>query len=335
MILNSKTILITGAAGFIGSHLYNRLSSLGAKCIGIDNFNEYYDVNLKKNRVKHLLNLNKMDYVFDICEKEKLFEVFKNNKIDIVVHLAAQAGVRYSLENPEEYVKTNIFGSFQLLETIKEFKVEHFLFSSTSSVYGYQEKNIFFEYDKADYQLSLYASTKKSVESLIHNYAYNFGLNSTIFRFFTVYGPWGRPDMALFKFVKAILDGKPIDVYNNGHMWRDFTYIDDLINSIIDLIKIKPLKKIHPSDSLSPVAPFRIVNIGRNSSIKLSNFIKIIEENLNKKAKQTYLPIQPGDVKSTLADTSLLKKLTQNSPSVDIHEGVDKFIKWYLHYFNE
>jgi UDP-glucuronate 4-epimerase len=248
--------------------------------------------------------------------------------------LAAQAGVRYSLENPTAYINSNIIGTFNLLEILKETEIKHFLFSSTSSVYGSNDSLPFKENDLSVNQLSIYSSTKKSCESLIHSYSYSYKIPSTIFRFFTAYGPWGRPDMAMFIFTKAILEDKKINIYNHGEMARDFTYINDLIESIFRLSnKIPNLEDSFKNDSLSNVAPYRIVNIGNSKKIKLMNMIEALERKLNKKSKKIFLPMQIGDVKETQADISLLKELTSYHPKTSIEEGVSKFIDWYLKYY--
>ena len=325
---------ITGAAGFVGYHLAKNLLEKKHEVLGFDAVTSYYDVSLKNRRIE---NLNKYPNFF--FEKKKLEDkkalsltVSKFNP-DIVFHLAAQAGVRYSLENPTAYINSNIIGTFNLLEILKEIEIKHFLFSSTSSVYGSNDSLPFKENDSSDKQLSIYSSTKKSCESLIHSYSYSYNIPATIFRFFTAYGPWGRPDMAMFIFTKAILEDKEINIYNHGEMARDFTYIDDLIESIFRLsTKIPQLDDKYENDSLSNIAPYRIVNIGNSKKIKLMNMIEAIEKKLNKKSKRNFLPMQIGDVKETLADVSLLKELTSYYPQTSIDEGVGKFIDWYLKY---
>tara|TARA_B100002019_G_scaffold173204_1_gene149688 strand:- start:947 stop:1945 length:999 start_codon:yes stop_codon:yes gene_type:complete len=326
---------ITGAAGFVGYHLAKNLLEKKHEVLGFDAVTSYYDVSLKNRRIE---NLKKYPNFF--FEKKKLEDkkaltltVSKFNP-DIVFHLAAQAGVRYSLENPTAYINSNIVGTFNLLEILKEIDVKHFLFSSTSSVYGSNESLPFKENDSSTNQLSIYSSTKKSCESLIHSYSYSYKIPSTIFRFFTAYGPWGRPDMAMFIFTKAILEDKKINVYNHGEMSRDFTYINDLIESIFRLSnKIPHLEDSFKYDSLSNIAPYRIVNIGNSKKIKLMSMIEALERKLNKKSKKNFLPMQIGDIKETQADISLLKELTSYYPQTSIEDGVSKFIDWYLKYY--
>ena len=334
---NTK-VFITGTAGFIGFHLANLLLEEGFKVNGYDGMTDYYDVNLKKDRHNILLKYPNFTATEGMLEDyDKLDEVANNFKPDVIVHLAAQAGVRYSLENPRAYIDSNIIGTFNIMEVSRKLKVKHLLMASTSSVYGANTKMPFIETEKADTQLTMYAATKKANESMAHSYSYLWKIPTTMFRFFTVYGPWGRPDMALFKFVSGILNNKPIDIYNNGEMYRDFTYVDDLVYGVkllIDAIPSNENKKDN-LNSISPVAPFRIVNIGNSNKIKLLDFIEAIEENLNKKAIRNYLPMQIGDVPGTWADTSILNNLTNYKPQTNFREGVDKFIKWYREYYND
>ena len=325
---------ITGAAGFVGYHISKNLLEKKHEVFGYDAVTPYYDIGLKNRRIE---NLKKYPNFFfekkNLEDKSALLSSFSKFNPDIVFHLAAQAGVRYSLENPSAYINSNIIGTFNLLEILREIEVKHFLFSSTSSVYGSNDSLPFKENDSSDKQLSIYSSTKKSCESLIHSYSYSYNIPATIFRFFTAYGPWGRPDMAMFIFTKAILEDKEINIYNHGEMARDFTYIDDLIESIFRLsTKIPQLDDKYENDSLSNIAPYRIVNIGNSKKIKLMNMIEAIEKKLNKKSKRNFLPMQIGDVKETLADVSLLKELTSYYPQTSIDEGVGKFIDWYLKY---
>lgn len=334
-----KKILITGAVGFIGFHLSNLLLKEGHNVHGYDGITDYYDVNLKKARLKILKKNSKFSATQGMLEDiEKLDKLANKFRPDVIIHLAAQAGVRYSLENPRSYVNSNIIGTFNVMEIAKKYKVKHLLIASTSSVYGSNSKMPFKEIEKADTQLTIYAATKKASESMAHSYAYLWKIPTTMLRFFTVYGPWGRPDMALFKFVSAILKNKPIDIYNNGEMHRDFTYIDDLVNRIKMLIDVIPSSKIDKKnsnlDSLSNVAPFRVVNIGNSTKIKLLDFIEAIEEVLGKKAIRNYMPMQKGDVKATWADTSLLKNLTGDTSQTDFKDGVASFVKWYRQYYN-
>jgi UDP-glucuronate 4-epimerase len=298
---------------------------------------DYYDINLKIARNNVLLKNQNFTETKGMLEDYKtLYDVANKFQPDIIIHLAAQAGVRYSLENPRAYINSNIVGTFNVMEIAKKYKVKHLLIASTSSVYGANSKMPFTEIEKADTQLTIYAATKKSCESMAHSYSYLWKVPTTIFRFFTVYGPWGRPDMALFKFVSAILNNKPIDIYNNGNMYRDFTYIDDLVHGIKLLIDVIPSidKNISNADSLSSVAPYRVVNIGNSNKIKLLDFIKAIEENLGKKAIRNYMSMQKGDVMATWADVSLLNNLTGYVPQTNFRDGVNQFIKWYREYYN-
>tara|TARA_X000000950_G_scaffold277917_1_gene368036 strand:- start:1507 stop:2517 length:1011 start_codon:yes stop_codon:yes gene_type:complete len=329
-----KTLLITGAAGFIGFSLAKKLKSKFSLIL-IDNFNDYYDVELKKSRAKILKNFGLQVKNIDICNKKKLTNIFKKNRINYIVHLAAQAGVRYSIEEPDIYIKSNILGTFNILECIKNKNIEHLLIASTSSIYGNRKKNSFKESDKADEQVSLYAATKKSCEVLSHSYSQLYKINTTVFRFFTVYGPWGRPDMALFKFTQAILSNKKIDVYNYGKNTRDFTYIDDLIKAISLLVKKIPSNpnKIK-NDSISKVAPYRVVNIGNKKAVSVDLLISTLEKVIGKKSIKNLISSQRGDVVHTLANTKLLKSLINFEPNTDLKSGVKKFYEWYLEYFN-
>jgi len=330
-------ILITGTAGFIGFHLAKLLLKHGFQVYGYDGITDYYDVKLKKNR-HSILSENQNFYKTEgmLEDIDKLNSISSEFKPSVIVHLAAQAGVRYSLDNPRSYINSNIIGTFNVMEIARKQKVKHLLMASTSSVYGANTNMPFRENQKSDSQLTIYAATKKSNESMAHSYAYLWEIPITVFRFFTVYGPWGRPDMALFKFVNAILNDKPIDIYNNGNMYRDFTYIDDIVNSIKSLIEKPPsvLDDNSQKNSHSAVAPFRLINIGNSKKIKLLDFIDEIEIILKKKAIRNYLPMQLGDVSSTWADVSALKKLINFTPSTDFKDGVKNFIKWYKEYYN-
>ena len=332
-----KKILVTGCAGFIGFSLSNFLKRYHV--VGIDNMNTYYDINLKKDRLK-ILKKNKNFYFhrIDISNKtNSLFKILSSQKFDCIIHLAAQAGVRYSLIDPYSYINSNVLGTVNILEILKKIKFKgHLMVASTSSIYGKNDNIDFKENHKTDHQLSLYAASKKSVESIAHSYSHNFKINTTILRFFTVYGPWGRPDMALFKFVKSILNNEPLEVYNKGKMWRDFTYIDDLVFSIKSLIDKNPsIKSKITDDSLSPVAPYRIVNIGNQKAVKLIEFVKIIEKITNKKAIIKNLSMQKGDVNYTLSDSKLLNSLINFSPTTPVEIGVKNFYEWYLKYYHK
>ena len=344
-------ILITGTAGFIGFHLANRLSEMGLDVVGLDNINDYYDVNLKYGRLKEsgifdvqygkLIGSNRFsNYSFiklDLADKNSLDKLFEKEKFDAVCHLAAQAGVRYSLVNPYSYIDSNIYGFLNILEACRQFGVENLCFASSSSVYGLNKKQPFSEKHNVDHPISLYAATKKSNELMAHTYSYLYGIRATGLRFFTVYGPWGRPDMALFKFVKNILEDKPIDVYNYGKMERDFTYIDDIIEGVVRVIKkpAVPNKEWNPyePDPSSSMVAYKIYNIGYNSPISLERFIEIIEKNLGKKAKKNLLPMQPGDVESTYADVSSLIEELGYKPQTPPEVGVKKFIEWFKWFY--
>ena len=331
-------IFITGSSGFIGFHLSKKFLDKGFKVCGFDSMNKYYDVNLKKSRLKILRSYKNFSFTKGQLENEKnLHKMVLKFKPGIIVHLAAQAGVRYSIENPDIYLKSNIIGTFNIIKIANKLKVKHLIIGSSSSVYGANKKFPFKETDKTDTQVSFYAATKKSTEALAHAYSSLWKLPITMLRFFTVYGPWGRPDMAYFKFTKNILDGKKIDIYNKGKMFRDYTYIDDIVDGIYKLTnKIPKLnsKKIK-NDSLSSVAPFRILNIGNTKKILLLDFINTLEQELKIKVKKNYLPMQKGDVHSTLSDSSLLKKITGYSPKTNYKIGVKKFIKWFLSYYKK
>ena len=327
-------IFITGSAGFIGFHLTNLLIKEGFQVFGYDGMTTYYDVTLKKKR-NYILHKNK-NYSFTeglLEDKNKIEVSFDYFKPDIVIHLAAQAGVRYSLENPRSYVDSNIVGTFNTMEMAKKHKVKHLLIASTSSVYGSNTDMPFRENSKSDTQLTIYAATKKACESMAHSYAHLWSLPTTIMRFFTVYGPWGRPDMALFKFVSSILEDKPIDIYNHGEMYRDFTYVEDLVYAIRKLVDIPPnnsyIKLKEKNNDLSSSPPYRIVNIGNSKKIKLLDFIDEIEVALEKKAIRNYMPMQTGDVPETFADVSLLEEIINFRPKTNFQEGINNFVRWY------
>ena len=330
-------IFITGSSGFIGFHLSKKLLDSGHSVHGFDSMNNYYDVKLKKARYKILKKYNKFSFTKNNLENQKvLSNTILKFKPKIIIHLAAQAGVRYSIEKPRVYLDSNITGTYNIIELAKKVNVKHLLIASSSSVYGANKKLPFKEIDKTETQLSIYAATKKSTESIAHSYSNIWKVPITMLRFFTVYGPWGRPDMALFKFTKGIIDNKKIDIYNKGKMYRDFTYIDDIVNGIKALINkapnLKQLNKIK-NDSLSSVAPFRVLNIGNTRKVFLLDFIDALEKELGKKAIRNYMPMQKGDVKMTLSDTTLLKKLTGYNPKTNFRLGIKNFLKWYLSYY--
>ena len=335
-----RTVLVTGTAGFIGFFLAQRLLKEGFRVVGYDGMTDYYDVRIKEQRHQMLLQNEHFSCEIGMLEDfEKLKSLCHREKPDVIVHLAAQAGVRYSLENPRAYIDANIVGTFNVMECARELKVEHLLMASTSSVYGANEKMPFIETEKADTPLTIYAATKKAGESMGHSYAHLWNLPVTMFRFFTVYGPWGRPDMALFKFTKGIIEGTPIDIYNHGDMYRDFTYVEDLVKGIhllIDAVPQRPetTKDVMEGDSLSPVAPFRIVNIGNSDKVRLLDYIEAIENELGQKAIRNYMDMQMGDVPATWANTSLLKSLTGYCPQTDMREGVKRFVAWYREYYS-
>ncbi|WP_188722947.1 NAD-dependent epimerase/dehydratase family protein [Nitratireductor aestuarii] len=336
-----QRILITGTAGFIGFHLARLLLSEGFCVHGYDGLTDYYDVSLKQRRHQILLEHENFSATIGMLQDSLLLtRVASDFQPDVIIHLAAQAGVRYSLENPRSYLDSNIVGSFNVLETGLRLNVRHLLMASTSSVYGANTTMPFDEDQKTDTPLTIYAATKKANETMAHAYAHLHGLHTTMFRFFTVYGPWGRPDMALFRFTDAILDGRAIDVYNHGSMFRDFTYVDDLVKSIrllINAIPPAPRDRTHriQNDSISPVAPFRVVNIGNSTKIRLLDFVEAIEDELGQKAKRNYMGMQPGDVPATWADASLLLELTGYRPNTPYREGVANFVRWYRSYYNK
>jgi len=331
------SVLITGAAGFIGFHLTRKLCSLGYEVAGLDNMNEYYSVDLKKHRLTQLQSLSNFTFhQFDLTNLEKLNALFANGKFKFVVNLAAQAGVRYSLINPHAYLESNLHGFLNILEACRHNKTEHLIYASSSSVYGANKKIPFSVHDNVDHPISLYAASKKANELMAHTYSALYNLPTTGLRFFTVYGPYGRPDMALYIFTKAILEGKPIDVFNHGNMLRDFTYVDDIVESISRLVKTIPSPNkdwngMSP-DPATSFAPYRIYNIGNNKPVKLLRFVEIIEEKLGMSAVKNLLPIQEGDVPETFADVEDLMKAVDFKPSTSIEVGVGNFVDWYLDY---
>lgn len=334
-----RKVLVTGSAGFIGFHLSQLLLQEGFAVAGYDGMTDYYDVTLKQRRHQLLLQNEHFTAAEGMLEDfDRLQALCLAEQPDVIVHLAAQAGVRYSIENPRAYIESNITGTFNVMECARELGVDHLLMASTSSVYGANEDMPFAETHPADHPLTIYAATKKANEAMGHSYASLWDLPVTMFRFFTVYGPWGRPDMALFKFTKGIIEGTPIDVYNHGEMWRDFTYVEDLVRGIrllIDAVPERPSSReaIAEGDSLSPAAPFRIVNIGNSDKVRLEDFIDAIEREVGRKALRNYMPMQPGDVPATWADASLLKTLTGYAPQTGFAEGVKKFVAWYRDYY--
>lgn len=340
-------LFITGTAGFIGFHLTNRLAQKGYEILGFDNINNYYDINLKYNRLEQLgipkeqiyentivqsKTFDNLQFLkADLQNKSVVNKCINSFKPDIICHLAAQAGVRHSIENPYTYIESNILGFLNILEACKTIPIKHLLYASSSSVYGLNKTVPFSVDDKVENPISLYAVTKKSNELMAHTYSYLFNIPTTGLRFFTVYGPWGRPDMALFKFTKNILNHKPIDVYNNGNMFRDFTFIDDIVQSIEKLILKIPLF----TNQTTNLTPYNILNIGNGTPINLMDFIRTIEQELGIKAKINFLPLQPGDVISTYADTSHLCKIIKFKPQTTIKEGIKHFVSWYKHYYKQ
>lgn len=324
-----KKVLVTGAAGFIGFHLSKRLLGLGATVVGFDNVNDYYDVGLKESRLELLRQYPKFTFVKgDLSDEAAVTALFEQYQPDIVVNLAAQAGVRYSIDHSRSYIDSNIIGFFNILEACRHHKVEHLLFASSSSVYGNQKKTPFSTTDNVDHPISLYAATKKSDELMAYTYSHLYGIPATGLRFFTVYGPFGRPDMAYFKFTNKIRQGEPIQIYNNGDMYRDFTYVDDIVTGIEHML-CNPPKKNELGDR------YKVYNIGNNKPEKLMHFIEVLEQALGKTAKKEFLPMQPGDVYQTYADVSELERDFDFKPSTTIEEGLGKFAEWYKDYYKD
>lgn len=333
-------VFITGTAGFIGFHLARLLLDEGFRVHGYDGMTDYYDVTLKQRRHAMLHQTPGFSATEAMLEDQaRLDAEIDAFAPDVIVHLAAQAGVRYSLENPRAYIDANVIGTFNVMEAARRLGVQHLLMASTSSVYGANTEMPFTETEKADTQLTIYAATKKANEAMAHSYAHLWDLPTTMFRFFTVYGPWGRPDLALYKFVDAILEGRPIDIYNHGDMYRDFTYVDDLVRGIrllIDAVPERPEDGVVPEgDSLSPVAPYRVVNIGNSDKVRLLDFVDAIEDCLGQKAIRNYMDMQPGDVPATWADATLLQRLTGFRPQTDIRDGIAQFVDWYRDYYRK
>lgn len=334
------SILVTGAAGFIGFHLSKKLCSLGYAVTGIDNLNDYYEVSLKEARLAILEKTEGFSFhKLELTDKKGIDALFEKHKFSYVVNLAAQAGVRYSLTNPYAYLESNLHGFLNILEACRHTGVKHLVYASSSSVYGANKNMPFSVHHNVDHPISLYAATKKSNELMAHTYSALYNLPTTGLRFFTVYGPYGRPDMALFIFTKAILEGQPIDVYNHGKMKRDFTYIDDIVEGIVRLIPTLP--KANPSwsganpDAATSFAPYRLYNIGNNNPVELLHFIEVLEEKLGKKAVKNLMPIQEGDVPETFADVDALAEAVGFRPSTPIEEGIEKFVTWYKEYYRK
>lgn len=333
-------ILVTGSAGFIGSHVSHRLLERGDDVLGVDNLNDYYDVSLKQARLDRLqARVNFRFRKLDVADTAAIDRLFREEQPVRVVHLAAQAGVRYSLQNPHAYIQSNVAGFMNVLEGCRHNSVEHLVYASSSSVYGGNKKLPFSEHDSVDHPVSLYAATKKANELMAHTYSHLFRLPTTGLRFFTVYGPWGRPDMALFLFTKAILEGRPIDVFNHGKMQRDFTYIDDIVEGIIRVLD-SPAQPAPAFDALKPDpscsdSPYRVFNIGNSSPVQLMTYIETLEENLGRQAVKNFLPLQQGDVPASDADTSQLRSATGFAPSTPVREGIRRFVEWYRSYYTQ
>ncbi len=324
-------ILVTGVAGFIGYHLTKNLITRNFNVVGIDNLNSYYDIELKKARLDNLKKINLSFYKIDICDQKKLKNIFSKNNFDVIIHLAAQAGVRYSIEKPQEYIQSNINGFFNILELSRENKIKHLIFASSSSIYGENKNTSFEEGQITDSPKNLYAASKKSNELISYSYSNLFKLPCTGLRFFTVYGPWGRPDMAYFKFVKNIYDGKPIEIFGQGKMYRDFTYIDDIVEGILKILNNGPPIL---NNKILNYTPWEIYNLGNNKSVSLEKFVNTIELLTKKKATKIYLDLQPGDMKFTLANISKAQNKLNFNPQTSIKDGLFKFIKWYKIFYN-
>lgn len=331
-------VLVTGAAGFIGFHLSQRLLTRGDEVVGLDNLSDYYDVTLKKDRLNKLLGQSSFSFhKLDLADRESMAQLFREQRFDVVVNLAAQAGVRYSLQNPHAYVDSNLVGFTNVLEGCRHSEVKHLVFASSSSVYGANTKTPFSVRDNVDHPISLYAATKKANELMAHTYSHLYGLPTTGLRFFSVYGPWGRPDMALFKFTKAILEKQPIDVFNYGKMKRDFTYIDDIIEGVVRVMDLIPERNsscsANASDFITSNARYKIYNIGNNQTVELMQFIEVLEASLGMKAEKNMLPLQPGDVPVNYADVDELVEDVGFKPNTPIQVGVERFVAWYRSYY--
>ncbi len=334
-----RTVLITGSAGFIGYHLARLLLEQGFVVAGYDGMTDYYDVALKQRRHAMLEeNPNFTAQIGMLEDIDTLHRFTRETKPNVIVHLAAQAGVRYSLENPRAYIDANLVGAFNVMECARELVVDHLLIASTSSVYGANDKMPFEESDPCDHPLTLYAATKRANEAMAHSYAHLWNIPTTMFRFFTVYGPWGRPDMALFKFTRGILEGTPIDIYNQGEMYRDFTFVSDLVRALGLLIDQPPVRPVSAADipewdSLSPSAPWRVINIGNSDKVRLMDFVTAIEVECGREAVKNFMPMQKGDVPATFADARLLRELTGYAPRTDVRDGIRQFVAWYREYY--
>ncbi|EPY7047698.1 NAD-dependent epimerase [Klebsiella variicola] len=329
--------LVTGAAGFIGFHVSKRLLNDGHQVVGIDNINDYYDVKLKESRLEQLESSSFTFYKLDLADRDGMAKLFETEQFERVIHLAAQAGVRYSLENPYAYADSNLTGYLNILEGCRHNKVQHLLYASSSSVYGLNRKMPFSTDDSVDHPVSLYAATKKANELMAHTYSHLYSIPTTGLRFFTVYGPWGRPDMALFKFTKAMLEGKSIDVYNYGKMKRDFTYIDDIVEAIVRIQDVIPQPDpewtVEEGSPATSSAPYRVYNIGNSSPVELMDYINALEQALGLEAKKNMMPIQPGDVLNTSAETQALYKTIGFKPETPVQQGVKNFVDWYKEYY--
>lgn len=334
-----NNLLITGVAGFVGMHLSNQLTNHGYNVIGLDNLNTYYDLNLKKDRLAQLDGNSNFTFIeCDLTERERINKIFEEHRPTVVINLAAQAGVRYSIENPYAYLDSNLTGFLNILEACRNYPIDHLLYASSSSVYGGNKVAPFSTNHNVDHPVSLYAATKKSNELMAHTYSHLYNIPTTGLRFFTVYGPWGRPDMAYFSFTKDILEGNPIKVFNHGKMERDFTYIDDIVEGIVKLIPLAPEKNPNWDESIDELgasfAPYRVYNIGNNSPVPLMKFINVLEEKIGKEANKQYMEMQPGDVLRTYADVSELERDIDFKPSTTIEDGLGKFVDWYKEYYN-
>lgn len=329
--------LVTGAAGFIGFHVSKRLLNDGHQVVGIDNINDYYDVKLKESRLEQLESPSFTFYKLDLADRDGMSKLFETEQFERVIHLAAQAGVRYSLENPYAYADSNLTGYLNILEGCRHNKVQHLLYASSSFVYGLNRKMPFSTDDSVDHPVSLYAATKKANELMAHTYSHLYSIPTTGLRFFTVYGPWGRPDMALFKFTKAMLEGKSIDVYNYGKMKRDFTYIDDIVEAIVRIQDVIPQPDpewtVEEGSPATSSAPYRVYNIGNSSPVELMDYINALEQALGLEAKKNMMPIQPGDVLNTSAETQALYETIGFKPETPVQQGVKNFVDWYKEYY--